>query len=308
MEQILLWTFILLVASNILYIPVMMGSQIRHFCRRQTTSETAFLLSTPTELPSFPPPSSLFQLQPLRFALVSFRGPNATWQSENCEKSSCSHRLPSLTSDAFTPSSSFFQNKEGVRFSASHILCISLVNKSKCDNCSSMDEEGSWEAQWIETWLRKTQAAPCQNTEAESLFCRLFSSGTTKFPSSALWGSKGFICKGLGTEISHFPHHFVFSPPWRTNFPHDRWLGKWKERSWESPGKGMILVTLLCNSYFCSFTILPGLRGWWSWDTARKHITALVYYGNLIHDPLGSSARQGRYSNWKYCGWFTNTT
>lgn len=51
-----------------------------------------------------------------------------------------SHSLPSLTFGAFTPSSSFFQNK-GVRFSASHILCISLVNQSKCDNCSSMDEE-----------------------------------------------------------------------------------------------------------------------------------------------------------------------
>lgn len=128
-------------------------------------------------------------IQPLRFALVPLKGPNATWQSENCEKPFCSHHLPALTLGAFTPSCSFFQNKEGVRFSASRILCISLVNKIKCDNCSSMDEKESGSTVNRNT----TQENPGYPVPEHRGCLSLFSLNTTKFPSSVLWGSVSFV-------------------------------------------------------------------------------------------------------------------
>lgn len=175
-------------------------------------------------------------IQPFRFALASFVGANATWQSENCEKSSFSHSLPSLTFGAFTPSSSFFPNKEGVRVSASHILCISLVNKSKCDNCSSMDEEESQEAQRRETWLRKTQATLCQNTEADYPFYTLFSVQQSFSLKCTLQRRHSVSLVRVFTQkFPTFPQQFILSLP--ATFSHYLCLEKWKQKSWEPPRK-----------------------------------------------------------------------
>lgn len=162
-------------------------------------------------------------------------------------KSFSSHHLPSLTLGTFAPSSSFFQNKEGVRFFASHILCISLVNKIKCDNCSSMDEKESGST----VNRNMTQENPGYPVPEHRGCLSLFSLNTTKFPSSVLWGSNGFISKGLGTDFFP-PSRTIFSPPCPINFPYDHWLGKWKERPWESPRKGIILLRHLHNTDNCA--------------------------------------------------------
>lgn len=106
----------------------------------------------------------------------------------------------------------------------------------------------SQEAQWIETWLRKTQATLCQSTEAVSPYSLLIQQSFLQVFSEDQMVS----LVRVWARIFFPPSWTIFSPPCPINFPYDHWLGKWKERPWESPRKGTILLRHLHNTDNCA--------------------------------------------------------